>query len=108
MGPCAMTATAAHFRSARIFTDILDRICLLHDRRSFVPLAHKCREEGEELNCTSTAADSTEASRERDNRQTAGEGHRNSSVGVVSRVWTQWHPENRTIDRLQGKDTGIA
>ena len=84
-----LSATVAHFRPARIFTDILDRICLFHDRRSFVPLAHKyCRGEVEGLkvsvSCTSTLADNTVASTERDNKQAAGEGRRNSSVGVVS------------------------
>jgi len=88
-----LAATAAHFRPARIFTDILDRICPFHDGRSFVPLAHKyCKGEGEELkvpmNCTSTVADNTVASRERDSRQMVGEGRRSSSVGVVSRLWT--------------------
>jgi hypothetical protein len=88
-----VAATAAHFRPARIFTDILDRICLFHDRRSFVPLAHKyCRGEVEELkvsvNRTPTIADKTVASIEQGNRQTAGEGRRSNSVGVVCRFWT--------------------
>ena len=88
-----LAATAAHFRPARIFTVILDRICLFHDPRSFVPLAHKCcRGAGEQLkvsvHCTSTVADNTVASTERGSRQTAGEGRRSSSVCVVSRLWT--------------------
>jgi hypothetical protein len=80
IGTCADSGgDCGSLSASSIFTDILDPIYLFHDRRSFVPVAHKyCRGEGEALkvsvNCTFVIADSTVASAERDGRQTAGKG----------------------------------
>ena len=88
-----LAAIAARLQFTYLQTFLTESVCFTSTAHLCHWHINRCREEGDKLkvsvNRASTIAENTVASKERDEGTGCrGRGHPNSSVGVVSRIWT--------------------